>query len=203
MHFVLPSLPYDRDALEPWISAETLDYHHGRHHRAYVTRTNALVVAAGLEQRSLLDVIRRAEPGPLRDNAAQLWNHSFFWECLSPESEPPTGQLARLIEARFGSHEGMITEFCAQSADHFASGWTWLLLDDGALRITTLHDGDSPALHAGMVPLFTLDLWEHAYYIDHRNARPDYIAAVMKHLVNWTFVAMNLDGEGLSRGDQD
>lgn len=203
MHFVLPSLPYDRDALEPYISAETLDYHHCRHHRAYVTKTNALVVAAGLQKHSLLDVIRRAEPGVLRDNAAQLWNHSFFWECLSPESEPPSGQLAGLINLRFGSHEGLITAFSEQAAAHFGGGWAWLLLDGGALRITTLHDGDTPALHAGMVPLLTLDLWEHAYYIDHRDSRPAYIAAVMNNLINWTFVAMNLDGEGLSRGDQE
>ena len=203
MHFVLPSLPYDRGALEPHISAETLDFHHSRHHRAYVTKTNALVAAAGLQQQSLLEVIRRARSGPLRNNAAQLWNHSFFWECLSPGSAPPSGQLARLIKLCFGSHEQFISAFSEQAADHFGSGWTWLLLDGGTLRITSLHDGDTPALHAGMVPLLTLDLWEHAYYIDHRDSRPAYIAAVMNNLVNWTFVAMNLDGKGLSRGDQE
>ncbi len=202
MAFTLPPLPYDRDALAPHISAETLDYHHGRHHRAYVDRANALAEEAGLGSHSLLGVIRAAPPGPLCQIAGQVWNHSFFWQCLSPDERPPTDQLAMLIEQGFGSHAGLIEAFSAVATAHFGSGWAWLVLDGSALRITALHDGDTPALHEGMVPLFTLDLWEHAYYVDRRDARRDYIAAVMAHLVNWTFVAMNLDSEGLSRGDQ-
>ena len=182
MTFTLPPLPYDRDALTPHMSPETLDLHHGRHHQAYVDQANTLAAAAGLRRHSLLGLIRTAPPSALRDNA--------------------TGQLAMLIEQGFGSHEGSLEAFTAAGAAHFGSGWAWLVLEDSTLRIITLHDGDTPALHEGMAPLLTLDLWEHAYYVDHRNDRRAYIAAVMNHLVNWTFVAMNLDRQGLSRGDQ-
>lgn len=202
MPFTLPPLPYDRDALAPHMSPETLDLHHGRHHRAYVDQTNALAAAAGLRRHSLLGVIRAAPPGDLRNNAGQLWNHSFFWQCMAPDSGVPNGQLAMLIEQGFGSHAGFIEAFTTVADAHFASGWVWLVLEGSKLGIATLHDGDTPALHEGMIPLFTIDLWEHAYYVDHRNARGDYIAAILGHLVNWTFVAMNLDRQGLSRGDQ-
>ena len=202
MTFTLPPLPYDRDALTPHMSPETLDLHHGRHHQAYVDQANTLAAAAGLRRHSLLGLIRTAPPSALRDNAAQVWTHTFFWQCMAPDSRAPTGQLAMLIEQGFGSHEGSLEAFTAAGAAHFGSGWAWLVLEDSTLRIITLHDGDTPALHEGMAPLLTLDLWEHAYYVDHRNDRRAYIAAVMNHLVNWTFVAMNLDRQGLSRGDQ-
>ena len=202
MSFILPPLPFDREALAPHMSAETLDFHHGKHHKAYVDVTNELVNAAGLQGKSLVEVIRAAKPGPLHNNAAQLWNHSFFWQCLSPAGAPPTGRLAQLIESGFGSTEVLLSTFGEEAEKHFGSGWAWLILEDGALKITTLHDGDTPAAHEGMVPLFTLDVWEHAYYIDYRNARPHYVEAVLNNLVNWDFIALNLDEGGIERADQ-
>lgn len=202
MPFILPPLPYDREALAPHMSAETLDFHHGKHHQAYVDKTNELVGEAGLGGQSLVDVIRAAKPGPLRSDASQLWNHSFFWQCLSPDAPPPSGRLAALIDSGFGSADALIKAFAKEAVAHFGSGWAWLVLENGALKILTLHDGDTPVAHDGMVPLFTLDVWEHAYYIDYRNARPHFVEAVLGNLVNWTFVAMNLDGDGVSRGNQ-
>jgi Fe-Mn family superoxide dismutase len=203
MSFILPPLPFERDALAPHMSAETLDFHHGKHHKAYVDKTNELVAAGGLQGKSLVDVIRGAKPGPLLDDASQVWNHSFFWQCLSPGGRPPTGPLAELIERGFGSTDALLKEFSEKSAAHFGSGWAWLVLDDGTLRILTLHDGESPVAHEGIVPLFTLDVWEHAYYIDYRNARPKFIEAVLHNLVDWEFVALNLDGNGVARADQN
>ena len=202
MPFALPPLPFARDALAPHMSAETLDFHYGKHHQAYVDKTNALAAEAGLEGHALVDMIRAAPPGPLRDNAAQVWNHSFFWLGLAPEPSSPSVRLATLIEQGFGTTEAMLTALTKTAVAHFGSGWAWLVLEHDALKIVALHDGDTPALHHGMVPLFTLDLWEHAYYVDYRNARPAYIAAVLANLVNWTFVAGNLDGQGLTRADQ-
>jgi len=202
MAFTLPPLPFSRDALAPHMSAETLDYHHGKHHQAYVDKTNELVGPAGLAAKSLVELIRAAKPGPLHNNASQLWNHSFFWLGLSPDAPPPSGQLATLIDSGFGSVDGLIKALAKEAVAHFGSGWVWLVLDKGALRIVPLHDGDTPAAHDGMVPLFTIDVWEHAYYIDYRNARPKFVEAVLGSLINWTFVATNLDGKGLSRADQ-
>ncbi len=202
MTFQLPPLPYDAAALAPHMSAETLEYHHGKHHKAYVDKTNQLALAAGLQDRSLVDVIRSAEPGPLRNNAGQLWNHSFFWQCLSPERKGPPEPLQRLIARDFGSEEALLKALADEAAAHFGSGWAWLVLEDGALRVTSLHDGDTPVAHGRMAPLFTIDVWEHAYYIDYRNARPKYIEAVLAELINWEFVALNLDGNGAQRANQ-
>ena len=202
MSFILPPLPFERDALAPHMSAETLDFHHGKHHKAYVDKTNELLGSDGLQGSSLVDVIRDARPGPLLDNASQLWNHSFFWQCLSPGGPPPTGPLAQLIERSFGSTEALLKEFGEKAAAHFGSGWTWLVLDENTLRILTLHDGESPVSHEEIAPLFTLDVWEHAYYLDYRNARPKFIEAVLHNLVDWEFVALNLDGNGVARADQ-
>ncbi len=203
MPFDLLPLPYDRTALAPHMSAETLDFHHGKHHQAYVDKTNELIAEAGLPASSLVELIRSAKPGPLRSNAGQLWNHNFFWQCLTPDAPQPSGKLAALIESGFGSTDALLKAISDQAAAHFGSGWVWLLLDGDALKVAALHDGDTPAAHQGMVPLFVLDVWEHAYYIDFRNARPDYTASVLNNLVNWAFVAQNLDGNGLARGDQD
>jgi Fe-Mn family superoxide dismutase len=202
MPFTLPDLPFGRSALAPHMSAETLDFHHGKHHQAYVDKTNELVGESGFARSSLVEVIRRAEAGPLRNNASQLWNHSFFWKGLSVDASPPSGRLAALIDSGFGSTDGLLKAFSKAAAAHFGSGWAWLTLEDGALKIVTLHDGDTPVAHEGMTPLFTLDVWEHAYYIDYRNARPRFADTVLHNLVNWSFVAGNLDGEGVSRGDQ-
>ncbi|MBV8687235.1 MAG: superoxide dismutase [Alphaproteobacteria bacterium] len=207
MPFTLPDLPYDRQALAPHMSAETLEFHHGKHHKAYVDKTNALVADKGQSGASLAEVIRAARDGgdkALFNNAGQLWNHNFFWQCLAPAAEgrAPDGRLARLIEEGFGTREAMLARLKEEAVGHFASGWAWLVLDRGSLRITSLHDGDTPVAHEGMQPLFTLDVWEHAYYIDYRNARPAFADAVLGNLVNWDFVARNLDGRGLERADE-
>ena len=206
MAFRLPDLPFALDALGPHMSAETLEFHHGRHHRAYVEKTNALLGDAGLEGRSLVDVIRAAknrdEPA-LFNNSAQLWNHSFFWQCLAPPgAQRPTGQFAEMIDDAFGSADAMLAALKEEAVGHFSNGWAWLVLDRGTLRIASLHDADTPVAHEGMKPLLTLDVWEHAYYIDYRNARPDYVEAVLSNIVDWEFVAQNLDGEGERRADQ-
>lgn len=207
MTFQLPALGFSRDALAPHMSAETLDFHHGKHHRAYVEKTNELVSdAPAMAGASLVELIRAAkakgDPG-LFNQAAQHWNHSFLWHCLSPPTgQRPSGQLLRLIDECFGSTEALLEQLAEQAVGHFGSGWAWLLLDRGKLRITTLHDADTVPVHDGMVPLLTLDVWEHAYYIDYRNQRPVYAAQVLGHIVNWEFVAANLDGKGAERADQ-
>ena len=207
MAFQLPDLPFAKEALTPHMSAETLEFHHGKHHRAYVTKTNELLQSEGdLSGASLLQVVQEAKRSgnnKLFNNSAQLWNHSFFWQCLSPaEGQQPSGKLAKLIEDGFGNAEAMLQKLHEEAVNHFASGWAWLVLDHGSLRIMSLHDADTPAVHDGMVPLFTLDVWEHAYYIDYRNERPKFASAVLQNIVNWEFVGENLDGNGLDRADQ-
>jgi Fe-Mn family superoxide dismutase len=207
MPFQLPELPYSKDALAPHMSAETLDYHHGKHHQAYVNKTNELIGdSPKLSGASLIQVVAEAKRGgeaKLFNNSAQLWNHSFFWQCLAPaQGQQPTGKLAKLIEDGFGSAETLLQKLQEEAVNHFASGWAWLVLDRGALRITSLHDADTPIVHDGMVPLFTLDVWEHAYYIDYRNERPRFASNVLANIVNWEFVGENLDGRGFDRADQ-
>jgi Fe-Mn family superoxide dismutase len=207
MSFTLPDLPFDRQGLEPHMSAETLEFHHGKHHKAYVDKTNQLVGEKNLAGASLSQVIRAAaQKGDkgLFNNSAQFWNHNFFWQCLSaPDGQRPTGKLAEMIDAAFGSTDQMFAKLKEEAVGHFASGWAWLILDGGALKITSLHDADTPAAHEGMQPLLTIDVWEHAYYIDYRNARPAFVDAMLANLVNWEFVAQNLDGGGIRRADQE
>lgn len=207
MAFHLPDLPYATDALAPHMSAETLEFHHGKHHRAYVNKTNALAESAGLGDRRLTEVVRAARERrdtALFNNSAQLWNHSFFWQCLAPaEGRKPAGKLERLIADGFGGTEQLLDKLHAEAVGHFSNGWAWLVLDRDRLRITSLHDADTPLVHDGMVPLLTLDLWEHAYYIDYRNERPKFATAVLTNIVNWDFVAENLDGRGAERADQE
>ena len=205
MPFILPELPYAKNAFGDIISQETFDFHHGKHHNAYVVKANELIPQAGLEGASLSKAIKAAkEMGKtgLFNQVGQIWNHSFYWLCLSPEKQQPTGKLLDLIQRDFGSLDEMLAKFKAEAVGHFASGWAWLVLNNGKLEITSLHDADTPAAHDGMQPLLTLDVWEHAYYIDYRNARPDYVDSLLKNAVNWEFVAQNLDGEGVSRADQ-
>ena len=207
MAFVLPPLPFAEDALAPYMSAETLQYHHGKHHKAYVNKTNELIQSEqGLNGASILQVVREAKKNgdnKLFNNSAQLWNHSFFWQCLAPaKGQKPDGKLAHLIDDAFGNADTMLAKLKEEAVNHFASGWAWLVLDRGALRITSLHDADTPIVHDGMAPLFTLDVWEHAYYIDYRNERPKFADAVLTNIVNWDFVAENLDGRGLERANQ-
>jgi len=206
MAFSLPDLPFAKDALEPYMSAETLDFHYGKHHKAYVDKVNGWIEEKDLGGKSLVDVIRLARnkgDKGLFNNAAQIWNHTFFWNCLAASGQKPTGELASKIEQAFGSTEAMLKMLGEEAAGHFASGWAWLVLDDGQLKITSLHDADTPVAYEGMKPLLTLDVWEHAYYVDYRNARPKFIESVLGNIINWTFVAQNLDGRGLERADQE
>lgn len=206
MAFRLPDLPYAKDALGAHMSAETLEYHHDKHHRAYVDKTNERLEALG-QGGSLSRVIRSArETGDeaLFNNGAQLWNHSFFWQCLAPpEGQRPTGRLGAMIDEAFGSTDAMLAKLAEEAVGHFSNGWAWLALDRGALRIASLHDADTPVAYDGMKPLLTLDLWEHAYYIDYRNDRAAFAETVLGNIVNWAFVARNLDGDGASRADQE
>ena len=190
------------------MSAETLEFHHGKHHKAYVTKTNVLLQdEQGLSGASLAQVIREANRNgnaKLFNNSAQLWNHSFFWQCLAPaQGQKPDGKLEHLINDAFGSADALIEKLHEEAVNHFSNGWAWLVLDRGSLRVTSLHDADTPIVHEGMVPLFTLDVWEHAYYIDYRNERPRFVTSVLSNIVNWGFVAQNLDGQGFERANQD
>ncbi len=208
MPFQLPDLPYAKDALAPHMSAETLEFHHGKHHKAYVAKTNDLIADdQSLSGASLVQVVRdarRSENAKLFNNSAQLWNHSFFWQCLAPsQGQQPGGKLATLINDAFGSAETLLQKLQEEAVNHFSNGWAWLLLDRGSLRVTSLHDADTPLVHEGMVPLFTLDVWEHAYYIDYRNERPRFASSVLANIVNWDFVAENLDGRGFDRANQE
>jgi len=208
MPFQLPELPYSKDALAPVMSTETLEYHHGKHHRAYVTKTNELIGRdSSLSGATLIDVVRKSWSSgnnKLFNNSAQLWNHSFFWQCLSPANgQKPSGRLEQLIRDGFGGQESLLQRLQEEAVNHFASGWAWLVLDRDQLKITSLHDADTPIVHDGMIPLFTLDVWEHAYYIDYRNERPRFASSVLSNIVNWDFVAQNLDGKGFDRANQE
>ncbi|MBX3561609.1 MAG: superoxide dismutase [Sphingomonas sp.] len=207
MAFRLPDLPYPKDALGEFMSAETFDYHHGKHHKAYVDKVNGWIDEKDLKGASLVEVIARAKDKGdtgLFNNAAQIWNHSFFWQCLAPaEGQQPGGKLAGLIDEAFGSTDALLAKLKDEAVSHFGSGWAWLVLNGGKLGITSLHDADTPVVHDGMKPLLTLDVWEHAYYIDYRNARPVFAEKVLGNVINWDFVARNLDGEGASRADQE
>jgi Fe-Mn family superoxide dismutase len=190
MAFKLPELPYAKDALAPHISSETLDYHHGKHHATYVAKLNEAVEKdASLAGKSLEDIVRSSK-GPLFNNAAQHWNHSFYWQSLKPDGGgEPSGKLADAINQSFGSFSAFKEKFSAVAAGHFASGWAWLVKDGSQLAIVDTHDAATP-ITEGKTPLITCDVWEHAYYIDHRNARPKYIEAWW-NIVNWEFAAKN------------
>ncbi len=206
MAFKLPELPYAKDAFGDLISAETFDYHHGKHHNAYVTKANELVEAdAALQGKSLVELIELskggAKPG-LFNQVGQIWNHTFYWHSLSPEQTKPSEELQAKIDEAFGGTDALIDKLKAEAVGHFASGWAALVLNkDGKLEVTSYHDADTPVAH-DVKPLFILDVWEHAYYIDYRNARPNYAEAILKKAINWNFVSQNLDGEGVSRADQ-
>ena len=206
MAFTLPDLPFDRNALDPHMSAETFEYHHGKHHKAYVDKANGLIGDTDLEGASLVEVIRAAHQRgdkSLFNNSAQIWNHSFFWQCLAPEgSTRPSGKLRDMISSDFGGEQQLLEQLSKESVNHFASGWGWLVLNNGKLEVTSLHDADTPVAHC-MTPLLTIDVWEHAYYIDYRNDRAKFVKSVLENIINWDFVAQNLDGEGVSRADQE
>ncbi|MBD3894350.1 superoxide dismutase [Fe] [Halomonas sp. ML-15] len=190
MAFELPALPYDKNALEPYLSAETLDYHYGKHHHAYVTELNALVADTEHDHKSLEEIIQSTS-GRLFNQAAQAWNHTFYWHCLSPNGGgEPQGPLAEAIVAEFGSFDGFKKRFNAHALGHVGAGWTWLIkATDGGLQILNTDNADTPIAH-GQTPLLAVDVWEHAYYIDYRNACHKYLEGIWQ-LINWEFVNQN------------
>jgi Fe-Mn family superoxide dismutase len=192
MAFSLPPLPYDKNALAPHISAETLDFHYGKHHQAYVTNLNKLLEGKPEASKSLEEVILSSE-GPVFNNAAQVWNHTFYWSSLKPGGGgQPSGDLADAIKRDFGSFEKFSEEFSNAGATQFGSGWAWLVVGkDKKLAVTKTPNADLPLKH-GQKALLTMDVWEHAYYIDYRNARPKYIETFLKSLANWDFALENL-----------
>jgi Fe-Mn family superoxide dismutase len=191
MAFELPPLPYKRNALEPHISKETLDYHYGKHHQGYVKKLNAQVADTDMEDRPLEEIVKTAQ-GKLFNNAAQVWNHSFYWQCLSPQGGgSPSGALLEAINNSFGSLEKFKEAFTKSAAGNFGSGWTWLVkTSNGALAILNTENAKTPLTDAAVLPLLTVDVWEHAYYIDYRNSRPKYLDAFWA-LINWDFVSDN------------
>jgi len=190
MAFTLPPLPYEMNALEPHISKETLEYHYGKHHQTYVTNLNNLIAGTEFESASLEDIVRKSSGG-LFNNAAQVWNHTFYWNGLSPNGGgQPEGALADAINAKWGSFDAFKEEFNKQAAGNFGSGWTWLVKKgDGSVDIVNTGNAATP-LTTTDIPLLTCDVWEHAYYIDYRNARPKYLESFW-NLVNWQFAAQN------------
>jgi Fe-Mn family superoxide dismutase len=192
MTFQLPALPYAQDALAPHISAETLEFHHGKHHKAYVDKLNTLVPGTAFEGKSLEEVIKAAPAGPVFNNAAQIWNHTFYWHCLSPNGGgAPTGKVGEAIVKAFGSFDKFKEDFTNSAINNFGSSWTWLVKKaDGTVAIVNTSNAGTPLTDASVTPLLTIDLWEHAYYIDFRNARPKYVEAFWS-LVNWEFANKN------------
>jgi len=185
----LPELPYARNALEPYMSRETLDYHYGKHHKAYVEKVNSLTAGTEFEDASLEELVSAAT-GTLFNNAAQVWNHNFFWNCLSPQRQKPGKELTRALES-LGGLESLQKQFDKAATDLFGSGWTWLIRDaGGTLKIVTSSNANTPE-REGQTPLLACDMWEHAYYIDHRNDRGAYLKNFWP-LVNWEFVTTNL-----------
>jgi Fe-Mn family superoxide dismutase len=191
MAFTLPALPYDKSALAPHLSSETLDTHHGKHHNAYVTNLNKLLEGKPEANKSLEDIILGSD-GPVFNNAAQIWNHTFYWSSMKPNGGGvPTGELLAALQRDFGSFDKFKEELSNAAATQFGSGWAWLVLDKGKLAVTKTSNADLPLKH-GQKALLTIDVWEHAYYIDYRNLRPKYIETFLQHLVNWDFALANL-----------
>jgi Fe-Mn family superoxide dismutase len=199
MSLIHAALPYNKDALEPYMSERTLDFHYGKHHRAYVENTIAAVAGTALAEADLESIIKTAAKSGdkhLFNNAAQAWNHDFFWNSMGPKrggNEGLTGRLAEWIVRDIGGIDTFKASFKAEGIGHFASGWVWLVLEDGKLRITSYHDADTPLARDGVVPILTADVWEHAYYLDHQNARAAFLDAFLNHLANWRGAAAALE----------
>jgi len=196
MAFELPPLPYPADALEPVYSANTISFHYGKHHKAYVDNLNKLVAGTELESKSLEELIMLSAADATKvgifNNSAQIWNHTFFWNCMKPGGGgKPTGALAKAIDAAFGGYDKFVEQFKASAVGRFGSGWGWLVLDDGELKVVSTSNADTP-MTKGQKALLTVDVWEHAYYLDYQNRRPDFVQAFLDKLVNWGFVAANL-----------
>jgi superoxide dismutase, Fe-Mn family len=192
MAIVLPDLSYPKDALEPYISSGTLEFHHGKHHKTYVDNANKLLEGTDLSKESIEEIIKKTAGDKAKvgifNNAAQVWNHSFYWNCLKPNGGgPPTGAVAQKIDADFGGYAKLVEELKNAGITQFGSGWAWLVLSGDRLQVTKTLNADTPIAH-GVKPLLTIDVWEHAYYLDYQNRRADYLAAVIDKLINWDFV---------------
>ncbi len=196
MAFTLPDLPYAQDALEPYYSANTLSFHYGKHHNAYINKTNELIAGTDLEGKTVEEVIAAAHSAGnkgLYNQSAQIWNHTFFWHSMKPGGGgAPSGELASMIDASFGSLDEFKKQFIASATGNFGSGWTWLVKEGDGLKIVNTDDADTPLVNAGQTPLFTVDVWEHAYYLDYQNLRPKFVETFLDSLVNWDFAAENL-----------
>lgn len=195
MAYKQPALPYAENALEPHISAKTIGFHYGKHHAAYVNNFNNLVAGSPLDSMSIEEVIALSAADPQKagifNNAAQAWNHTFYWNCLTPEGGGvPSGELAAKIELDFGSFDKFKDELKSAAATQFGSGWAWLVLENGVLKVVKTGNAQTPST-SGQKPVLTVDVWEHAYYLDYQNRRPDYVAAVIDNLLNWEFAAEN------------
>lgn len=197
MAFELPALPFEKNALEPFVSARTLDLHHGRHHQTYITNLNNLIAETPLENLTLTEIVRQTAGKPdmtaVFNNAAQDWNHRFYWESLTPNggSLPDSAFKDAVVEA-FGSEDHFKTELKVAALSQFGSGWAWVVKDGDDIKIVKTSNADTPVAH-DQVPLLTIDVWEHAYYIDYQNKRADYVSALIDHLLNWQFAASNFD----------
>lgn len=192
MAIELPALPWAQDALAPHISAETIEYHYGKHHAGYVKKLNAAIEGTDLADKSLVDIIRAG--GGTFNNAAQVWNHTFYWNSMKPGGGgAPSGAVADAINGSFGSYDKFAEEFANAAATQFGSGWAWLVAEGDKLAVQKSKDAETP-ITSSAKPLLTIDVWEHAYYIDYRNARPDYIKVYLDSLVNWDFANANLSG---------
>ncbi|KCZ60053.1 superoxide dismutase [Hyphomonas chukchiensis] len=197
MAFSLPDLPYGRGDLAPHISEETLNYHHGKHHQAYVDNLNKMIEGTDLEGKSLEEIIKAAaadkSKAGLFNNAAQVWNHTFYWHSMKPNGGgKPTGKIADKIESDLGGYDQFVKDFKAAGGGQFGSGWAWLVLKDGKLAITKTPNAETPVTEAGATPILTMDVWEHAYYLDYQNSRPNYMDAFINNLINWDFANKNL-----------
>jgi Fe-Mn family superoxide dismutase len=197
MAITLPELPYPKDALTPHISEKTLEFHHGKHHNTYVVNINKLIEGTDLANETLENIIKKTAGDSAKigmfNNAAQVWNHSFYWQCMKPKGGgAPKGPVAEKIKADFGSYEKFAEDFKNAGFTQFGSGWAWLILKDGKLEIMKTLNADTPIAH-GVKPVLTADVWEHAYYLDYQNRRPDYLSAFVENLINWDFVNSCLD----------
>jgi len=191
LHFELPPLPYAEDALEPVISAETLKLHHGKHHKKYVETMNELLAKTEVRGATLEDVVRSSQ-GKLFNNAAQAWNHDFYWHSLAPKAAPPSAAMRQRLERDFGTYEKFVEQFAAAADGQFGSGWAWLIDKDGRLQVLATANAETP-MARGVRCLLTLDVWEHAYYVDYRNQRERYVQAVVEKRLNWEFAEENLN----------
>jgi superoxide dismutase, Fe-Mn family len=192
MTLVLPNLPYSQEALEPYISANTLEFHHGKHHNAYVQNGNKLITGTEYEKMDEISILKKTAGDGSKvgifNNVAQAWNHAFYWKCMKPNGGgKPTGAITQRIETEFGSFEKFVEEFKNAGATQFGSGWAWLVLEGKKLKVMKTANADTPIAH-GLKPLLTVDVWEHAYYLDYQNRRPDYLTTFIDKLINWDFV---------------